>query len=118
MTCTFQAIIGGKFAPLSGLKDGDIDINTMITTYNTAVTDAACKGTPQEKEMGHRRRRLATSDETRNLKGYEVEVAKEYREVNKRIQKEVKKAKTDWICAQYKEIETCLNNTAREHTSW
>ena len=38
---TFQATIGGKFAPLIGLRDEDMDINSMITTYNTAVTDAA-----------------------------------------------------------------------------
>ena len=41
VTYTFQATIGGKFAPLIGLWDEDMDINTMITTYNTAVTDAA-----------------------------------------------------------------------------
>ena len=41
VACTFQATIGGKFAPLIGLSDEDMDINTMITTYNTAVTDAA-----------------------------------------------------------------------------
>ena len=41
MACTFQATIGGKFAPLIGLSDEDIDIDTMIITYNTAVTDAA-----------------------------------------------------------------------------
>ena len=39
VACTFQATIGGKFAPLIGLSDEDMDI--MITTYNTAVTDAA-----------------------------------------------------------------------------
>ena len=39
VACTFQATIGGKFAPLIGLIDEDID--TMFTTYNTAVTDAA-----------------------------------------------------------------------------
>ena len=39
--CTFQAIIGGTFASLIGLKNEDMDINTMIATYNTAVTDAA-----------------------------------------------------------------------------
>ena len=39
MACTFQATIGGKFAPLIGLSDEDMD--TMITTYNTAVTEAA-----------------------------------------------------------------------------
>ena len=41
MACTFQAVIGGKLIPLTGLKDEDMDINIMITTYNTAVTDAA-----------------------------------------------------------------------------
>ena len=42
-------------------------------------------------------------------KRYEAEGAKEYREENKRIQKAVKKAKEDWICAQCEEIQTCLN---------
>ena len=41
MARTFQATIGGKLAPLIGLSDEDMDMNTMITTYNTAVTDAA-----------------------------------------------------------------------------
>ena len=41
VACTFHATIGGKFAPLNGLSDEDMDIDTMITTYNTAVTDAA-----------------------------------------------------------------------------
>ena len=41
VACTFQATICGKFTPLSGLRDKDMGINTMITTYNTAVTDAA-----------------------------------------------------------------------------
>ena len=41
VACTFQATIGGKFAPLIGLSDEDMDIDTMITTYNKAVTDAA-----------------------------------------------------------------------------
>ena len=41
VACTFQATIGGTIAPLIGLSDGDMDIDTMITTYNRAVTDAA-----------------------------------------------------------------------------
>ena len=39
MACTIQATIGGKFASLIGLSDEDMDIDTMITTYNTAVTE-------------------------------------------------------------------------------
>ena len=56
VACTFQATIGGKFAPLIGLSNEDMDMDTMITTYNTAVTDAASdtwEGTPQVKAMGH-----------------------------------------------------------------
>ena len=36
-----QAIIGGKFAPFINLSDDDIDIDSMITFYNTAMTDTA-----------------------------------------------------------------------------
>ena len=41
VACTFQATICGKFTPLTGLRDENMDINIMITTYNTAMTDAA-----------------------------------------------------------------------------
>ena len=41
VACTFQATIDGKFAPLIGLSDEDMGVDTMITTYNTAMTDAA-----------------------------------------------------------------------------
>ena len=41
VACTFQATTGGRFAPLIGLSDEDMDMDTMITTYNTAVTAAA-----------------------------------------------------------------------------
>ena len=67
MACTFQATIGGKLAPLIGLSDED----TMITTYNTAMTDAA------SEKLGKERRRkkpwvtkdvLDLCDERRDLK--------------------------------------------------
>ena len=32
VACTFQATIGEKFAPLIGLSDEDMDMDTMITT--------------------------------------------------------------------------------------
>ena len=84
VACTFQATIGGKFAPLTGLSDEDTDIDTMITTYITAVTNAA------NEILGKERRRkkprvskdvLALCDERRDLKKkrYEAEGAKEYR---------------------------------------
>ena len=90
-------------------------MDAMITTYYTAMTDAA------SEILGKERRRkkpwvtkdvLDLCDERRDLKKkrYEAEGAKEYRKANRRIQKAVKTAKEDWISAQCEEIETCLKN--------
>ena len=35
---TFQAMIGGKFAPLTIMNNEDTDMDSMITTFNTAMT--------------------------------------------------------------------------------
>ena len=59
VACTFQATIGGKFAPLIGLSDEDMDIDTMITTYNTAVTDAASERLRKERR---RKKQCVTND--------------------------------------------------------
>ena len=71
MACTFQATIGGKFAPLIGLSDEDMDMDTMITTYNTAVTDAASEILGKErrrKKPWVRKDVLDLCDERRDLK--------------------------------------------------
>ena len=54
VACTFQTTIEGKFVPLIGLRDENMDISTMITTYNTTVTDAV-----SEKLEKERRRKVA-----------------------------------------------------------
>ena len=96
--CTFQATMCGKFTPLIGLRDDDMDINSMITTYNTAVTDAVSEILGKE----HYKKKpwvttdvLDLCDERKDLmkKRYEAEGTKEYNKVNKRIQKAVKKAR-------------------------
>ena len=38
---TFQAMIGGRFAPLTIMSNKDTDSDSMITTFNTAVTETA-----------------------------------------------------------------------------
>ena len=38
---TFQAMIGGKFVPLTIMSNEDTDVDSMITTFNTAVTETA-----------------------------------------------------------------------------
>ena len=82
--CTFQAKIGWKFAPHIGLRDEDMDINTKITTYNTAVTDAASEILGKErrrKKPGLTKNVLDLCDKRRDLKKkrYGAEGAKEYR---------------------------------------
>ena len=55
VACTFQAMTGEKLASLIGLRE-----RTMITNYNTAVTDAAseilgneyCRKKPSRKKAG------------------------------------------------------------------
>ena len=36
---TFQAMIGGKFGPLTIMNNVDADMDSMIATFNTAVTE-------------------------------------------------------------------------------
>ena len=38
---TFQAVIGGKFAPLTIMNNEDTDLDSMITTFNTALIETA-----------------------------------------------------------------------------
>ena len=40
---SFQATIGGRFSPLTIMSNEDTDIDSMITTSNTAVTETANK---------------------------------------------------------------------------
>ena len=49
MTGTFQATISGKFASLINLRDDNTDICSMITIYNTAVTDTASEMLGKER---------------------------------------------------------------------
>ena len=38
---TFQAVTGGKFAPLTIMNNEDADMDSIITTFNTVVTETA-----------------------------------------------------------------------------
>ena len=86
VAATFQATTGVKFAPLINLRDDDIDIDIdrMITTYNTTVTDTASEILGKErnrKKPSVARHVLDLCDERRDLKKrqYEEEEAIEYR---------------------------------------
>ena len=122
MADTFQTTTDGKFAPLINLRDDDINIDRMITTYNTAVTDTASEILGKEchrKKTWVTRDVLDLCDERRDLKKrrYEEEGAEEYRKGNKRVQKALKKAKEDWLDTRSKEIDACLykNNSKKAY---
>ena len=48
---TFQAMTGRRFAPLTIMSNEDTDIDSMITTFNTAVTETASE--ILEETLGH-----------------------------------------------------------------
>ena len=54
---TFQAMIGGMVAPLTIMNNEDTDMDPMITTFNTPVTETASetlgKHRQKTKILGH-----------------------------------------------------------------
>ena len=67
MACIFQGKVGGKFAPLIGLRDGDRDISTMITTVTDATSEILGKECSRKK-LWVTRDVLDLCDERRDLK--------------------------------------------------
>ncbi|WP_353817088.1 endonuclease/exonuclease/phosphatase family protein [Acinetobacter baumannii] len=110
----FQATIGGKFAPLLILGAGEVDVNTMTNTFNSAVTDAATEIlgkhrpkkkpwiTPELLDLCDKRRELKKKKNT--SQGADV-----YRKINSDIRKGMRTAKENWIEDQCQEIENSLN---------
>ena len=48
---TFQAMVGGKSAPLTTMNSEDTDMDSMITTFNVAVTETASKTPGKHRQM-------------------------------------------------------------------
>ena len=106
---TFQAMIGGRFAPLIIMSNEDTDIDSMITTFNTAVTETASEilgKNPQKKKPWITAEVLDLCDKWRELrkKRFEPEGSEKYKEVNNNIKRCVKKAKENCIGEQSSEI--------------
>ena len=102
MLATFQAMIGGRFAPLTIMSNEDTDIDSMITTFNTAVTETASEilgKHRQKKQPWVTAEILDLWDKRRELrkKRFELEGSEQYKEVNKNIKRCMKKAKENWI---------------------
>ena len=115
-------MIGWRFAPLTIMSNDDTDIDSMITTFNTAVTETA-----SEILGKHRQKRkpwitaeiLDLCDKRRELrkKTFDPEGSERYREVNNNMKRCMKKAKENWIGEKFSEIEENLrkNNSKRAY---
>ena len=116
-------MIGGRFAPLTTMSNEDTDIDSMITTFNTAVTETASEilgKHRQKKKTWITAEILDLCDKRRELrkKRFEPEGAEKYKEVNKNIKRCMKKAKQNWIGKQCRETEENLRRaTVRGHTN-
>ena len=119
---TFQAVIGGRCAPLTIMISEETDTDSMITTFSTAVTETA-----REILGKHRQKKnpwitaeiLDLCNKRRELrkKRFEPEGPKKYKEVNNVITRCIKKTKENWIGEQCSELEENLrkNNSKRAY---
>ena len=90
-------MIGGRFAPLTLISNEDTDINSMTTTFNTAVTETASEilgKHRQKKKPWITAEVLDLCDKRRELrnKRFEPEGSEKYKEVNNNIKRCMKKA--------------------------
>ena len=117
-----QASIGGKFAPLTIMNSEDTDMDTMITTFNTAMTETAYEilgKLRQRKKLWITAEILDLCDKRRELrkKKFEPEGSEKYKKENNNIKRCMKKAKENLIGEQCSEIEENLrkNNSKRAY---
>ena len=103
-------MIGGRFAPLTIMSNEDTDIDSMITTFNTAVTETASEILDKYRQ---KKKTWVTAeipdlcDKRRALrkKRFEPEGSEKYKEVNNNIKRCMKKAKENWKGGECSEIE-------------
>ena len=105
-------MIGGKFAPLTIMCNEDTDIDSIITTFNIAVTETASEilgKHRQKKKFWITAEMFDLCDKRRELrkKRFEPEGSEKYKEVKNNIKRCMKKAKENWIggqCVRLKKI--------------
>ena len=115
-------MIGERFAPLTIISNEDTDVDSMITTFNTAVTETASEilgKHRQKKKPWVTAEILDQCDRRRELrkKRFEPEGSEKYKEVNNNIKRCMKRAKENWIGEQCSETEENLrkNNSKRAY---
>ena len=119
----FQAKIGGRFAALF-ILDSDMDMDMLMDTFNTALTDRANeilgKYRPVMKpcvttdilDLCAKRRKLKNKKNNKDRYGMQ-----QYRAINQEMKKDTKKAKENWIGEQCQDIDDCLkkNNSKKAY---
>ena len=95
---TFQAMIGGKFAPLIIMNNEDTHLDSMITMFNTEVTETASEilgKHRQKKKPWVTEEILDLCDRRRELrnKRYKPEGSEKYRENEQKHQEVHEKGK-------------------------
>ena len=115
----FHAKIGGKFAALTILETDGTDMDTLINTFNTAVTNTASgilgKHRPVKKPWVTADL-LDLCDKRRELKKKDAEGVRQYRAANQDIKKGMKKAKMNWIEEQCQDIEDSMKKNNSKKT--
>ena len=115
-------MIGGKFAPLTIMNNEDTDMDSMITTFNSAVTETASEilgKHHQKKKTWVTAEVLDLCDKRTELrkKRFKSEGPEKYKEVNNNNKRCMEKAKENWIGEQCSEIDENLrkNNSKRAY---
>ena len=115
-------MICGKLAPLTIMNSENTDMDSMITTFNTAVTETASEILGKHRQKNKPRVIADILDLCNNRtelrkKRFELEGSEKYKEVNINIKRCPKKAKENWIGEQCSEIEENLrkNNSKRAY---
>ncbi|KAK2189385.1 hypothetical protein NP493_108g04017 [Ridgeia piscesae] len=117
----FHAMIGGKFAALTILDADGTDMDTLINTFNTAVTNTASeilgKHRPVKKPWVTADL-LDLCDKRRELKKKkkDAEGVRQYRAANQEIKKGMKKAKLNWMEGQCQDIEDSMKKNNSKTT--
>ena len=63
----FQAMIGGKFAALTIMNKEDTDLDSMITTFNTAVTETASEILGKHRQKKEKKEKKKTGSQRKFL---------------------------------------------------
>ena len=106
------------------MSNEDTDIDLMITTFNTAMTETAREILGKHRQKKKKKTWITAESldlcgKRRELrkKRFEPEGSEKYKEVNNNIKRCIKKAKENWIREQCSEIEENLrkNNSNRAY---